>query len=161
MATGYGELLSSLQGMDGAGPVPNRHGRSVGLWPRFEGALLPMGDLSGLHQGLPHAFSLCWRAYNSAGCCVLSRFQRRALYPELRIRGSVFLRGMPKALTVKKFRTACQVFLRKASRHADARSGDPAAGPARAYTVLVCCFSISRRHRPASRRPRQAACQRG
>ena len=86
---------------------------------------------------------------------------RASPVPKGHIRGSVFLRGMPKALTVKKFRTACQVFLRKASRHADARSGDPAAGPARAYTVLVCCFSISRRHRPASRRPRQAACQRG
>lgn len=63
----------------------------------------PWATCPGLHQGLPHAFSLCWREDKSAGCCVLSRFQRRALYPELRIRGSVFLRGMPKALTVKKF----------------------------------------------------------
>ena len=51
MPTGYGEILSSLQGMDEAGPVPKRHGRSVCLWPRFEGALLPMGDLSGSLSG--------------------------------------------------------------------------------------------------------------
>lgn len=161
MATGYGELLSSLQGMDGAGPVPNRHGRSVGLWPRFEGALLPMGDLSGLHQGLPHPFSRCWRAYNSAGCCVLSRLQRRALYPELRIRGSVFLRGMPKALTVKKFSHRLSSLSPKGKSPCRCKKRRPLCGPARACTVLVCGFSISRRHRPASRRPRQAACQRG
>ena len=144
------------------GLSPKRHGRSVCLWPRFEGALLPMGDLSGFHQGLPHPFSRCWRAYNSAGCCVLSRFQRRALYPELRIRGSVFLGGMPKALTVKKFSHHLSSLSPKGKPPCRRKKRrPPSAEPPRACTVLVCGFSISRRHRPASRRPRQAACQRG
>lgn len=160
MPTGYGELLSSLQGMDEAAPVPNRHGRSVGLWPRFEGAHLPMGDLSGLHQGLPHPFPLCWREDKSAGCCVLSRFQGEPC-TKAHIRGSVFLRGMPKALTVKKFSHRLSSLSPKGQSPCRCKKRRPLCGPARACTVLVCGFSISRRHRPASRRPRQAVCQRG
>lgn len=62
----------------------------------------PWATCPGLHQGLPHPFSRCWRKGNSAGCCVLSRFQGGPC-TKAHIRGSVFLRGMPKALTVKKF----------------------------------------------------------
>ncbi len=81
--------------------------------------------------------------------------------PKGHIRGSVFLRGMPKALTVKKFSHRLSSLSPKGQSPCRRKKRRPLCGPARAYTVLVCCFSISRRHRPASRRPRQAACQRG
>lgn len=161
MPTGYGELLSSLQGMDEAGPVPKRHGRSVGLWPRFEGALLPMGDLSGSSSGPASRIFPMLERIQLSGLLRFVPVLGRALYPELRIRGSVFLRGMPKALTVKKFSHRLSSLSPKGQSPCRCKKRRPLCGPARACTVLVCCFSISRRHRPASRRPRQAACQRG
>lgn len=162
MPTGYGELLSSLQGMDEAGPVPqaarplclplapfrrspSAHGRLVRASSGPASPIFPMLEsiqLSGLLRFVPVP----------AASPVPGAAHQGLRFPRRHAKG---------AYSKKIFAPPVKSFSERQAAMQTQEAAAPSAEPPRACTVLVCGFSISRRHRPASRRPRQAACQRG